>query len=336
MARVSAVLKAVARLVWRDLRSLLSVSGNNFFIFAIVVAQSGGFLPLVVGLTLLFPLSADPMRKIPTDRLALWPLSIRERLALRIGSVWLSPAAWLVVCVLVYSGDVSLGVKTAALLLVFCCIVLVLSEAIGRAPGLVILKHVPSLPGTVGLLVQKNLREMFEVLDVYCAIALSVTATTYRFAVGLESDALMGVAILVVLSLSTYAQCLFGRDAACGLLRYRMLPLRGWKVLAAKDAAFLVVVTFLTLPLAPLTGVAAALAALGVGHHMSVLRSTPQARWTFTAGAVLPHGLIQTVALIAAAVATSRETPLVLIPVAAVTGLSVWFYGCRFERVART
>ncbi len=335
MARVSAVLKAVGRLVWRDLRRLQFVAGNNFFIFAIVVAQSG-FLLFVGGLTLLFPLSADPMRKIPPDRLALWPLSGKERLVLRIGSVWLSPAAWIVVCVFIWSGDVSLGIETAALVLVVCFIVLVASEAIRRAPGLSGLKHLPSLPGTIGLLVQKNLREMFEVLDSYCAIALSVTAAAYRFAVGLEPDALMGMAMLVVLSLSTYAQCLFGRDAASGLLRYRMLPLRGWKVLAAKDAAFLVVVTLLTLPLAPLVGIAAALAALGVGHHMSVLRPTPQARWTFTSGALLPHGVVQTVALIAAAVATWRETSLTLIPLAAVTGISVWFYGYRFEHVARS
>ena len=119
MARVSAVLKAAARLVWRDLRSLQSVAGNNFFIFAIVMAQSGGFLLLVVGLTLLFPLSADPMRKIPTDRLALWPLAGRERLVLRIGGVWLSPAVWIVVSVLIWSGDVTLDSSPPSLRMLY-------------------------------------------------------------------------------------------------------------------------------------------------------------------------------------------------------------------------
>src|ERR1019366_5538370 len=47
---------------------------------------------------------------------------------------------------------------------------------------------------------------------------------------------------------------------------YRLLPVRGWHLLLAKDAAFLAVVIALTLPLAVFPGIGAALVALAVGH----------------------------------------------------------------------
>ncbi|HWB98687.1 MAG TPA: hypothetical protein VG672_18390, partial [Bryobacteraceae bacterium] len=84
MAGFLAILRALGRAFWRDLRTLNSLTANNFFLFAIVLLlqpSSATFLLLVLGLLLLFPLSADPMRKIPPDRLGLWPLSRRKRIA---------------------------------------------------------------------------------------------------------------------------------------------------------------------------------------------------------------------------------------------------------------
>ena len=45
-----------------------------------------------MGLVVLFPLSTDPLRKIPPSRLALWPLDRRERWILRLASPWINPA----------------------------------------------------------------------------------------------------------------------------------------------------------------------------------------------------------------------------------------------------
>ncbi len=75
----------------------------------------------------------------------------------------------------------------------------------------------------------------------------------YRvFGPALPPEAFMAMTVLVVGAMSSYAQCLFGLDGEGGLSRYRLLPVRGWQLLLAKDAAFLAVVIPLTLPLAVL------------------------------------------------------------------------------------
>jgi hypothetical protein len=93
--------------------------------------------------------------------------------------------------------------------------------------------------------------------------------------------------MLVALALSTYAQGLFSLDGAVGMTRYRLLPLRGWQILLAKDAAYLGILLILVLPLSPLPGLTFGLAALGIGHFPSVLLRLPQRRWRFTGGRVL-------------------------------------------------
>ncbi len=45
---------------------------------------------ILMALPLLFPLSSDPLEKIPAERLASWPLSRRQRTALRLASLVLS------------------------------------------------------------------------------------------------------------------------------------------------------------------------------------------------------------------------------------------------------
>ncbi len=98
----------------------------------------------------------------------------------------------------------------------------------------------------------------------------------------------MILALVVVIALSTYAQSLFGLDLPSGLVRYRVMPLRGYEILLAKDIAFLLVAAILVAPLAPLAGFAGALVAVAVGHHASVLRPLPQMRWRFTGGVIFP------------------------------------------------
>ena len=89
MARLAAILVALGRALGRDLKSSWSLKGNNFFIVSVLVLQdAGAFIYLIVGLVMLFPLSTDPLRRIPASRLNLWPLDRRERCILRAASPW--------------------------------------------------------------------------------------------------------------------------------------------------------------------------------------------------------------------------------------------------------
>ncbi len=133
--------------------------------------------------------------------------------------------------------------------------------------------------------------------------------------------------VLVVLALSSYAQCLFGLDGRGGLSRYRLLPVRGWQILAAKDAAFLSIVIPLTLPLAPLAGTGAALIALAVGHESSVNQRREQVRWRFSSGAGVIYGLFQAAVMAMAGAGIFFNGAFVLAPCAVAWGVSLWWYG---------
>ena len=335
MAALAVILGALARVVWRDLRTLNSVVTNNFFLFCFILLQkSGVFLQVLLGLILLFPLSADPLQKIPSIRLRLWPLSMGQRVTLRIASVWLSPAAWITIGLLLWAARPSLSFRFLILAVAVHLLSLLFTLIPERAPRMNPLRHVPPMPGRLGGLVGKNLREMLSVLDVYAAMLLSVSGLIYRIASRApERDAFFGIALIVVLALSTYAQCLFGLESAAGLTRYRLLPLRGWEILLAKDIAFLAIAMVLVLPNAALTGLAAALVALAVGHHVAVRVPTPQARWRFMGSPSIGWGIVQTVAMFGAGGAVYRGSALMILPCAAVYLISLWFYGRDLERV---
>jgi hypothetical protein len=90
--------------VRRDQKSLQSFATNNFFLIsALLLREAGAFLYLIVGMVLLFPLSADPLQKIPAERLAVWPLTRRQRWTLRALSPWLNPATWLLGAVAIFA-----------------------------------------------------------------------------------------------------------------------------------------------------------------------------------------------------------------------------------------
>jgi hypothetical protein len=207
------------------------------------------------------------------------------------------------------------------------------ARLIARAPQWDVLRWIPRVPGRWGGLVSKDLRQMLRVLDSYLALLLSLSGVAYRvLGRPAEKEAFPILAIMVVLALSTYAQCLFGLDWPEGWIRYRLFPLRGSYLLLAKDAGFLVLALVLVAGLDPLAGLAAALAALAIGHHASVYTPVPQKRWRFTGGTLFPTGLLQAMAMFGAGVAVHRKPAAVLGAMLAIYGASVWFYGRQWDR----
>lgn len=334
MARTAAILKALWGALRRDQASILAIVGNNFFwATALLLEEAGTFIYLLIGLILLFPLSTDPLRKIPASRLASWPLTGGERAVLRLASPWINPMTWLLAAgaVFVARGKVSFGLWGAvAGLIAGLIVVSALPWRAARGGWSAVWRAIPRFPGPTEHLVRKNMREMLSTLDFYCALLLSLSALAFRLWGKLPAAALLPMGVLGAVALSSYAQCLFGLDGESGLERYRLLPLRGWRVLAAKDAAYLALAIPLALPLAPIAGAAAAMMALAVGHNATVRRQKAQTRWRFSAGAPLAEGLTQVVLIGMAAASTDYS--LWFLPVCAGVWLgSMAWYGREWD-----
>ena len=333
MARLAAVLRALARAVARDQKSVQSVVGNNFFIVtALLLRQAGTFIYLIVALVLLFPLSTDPLRKIPPSRLALWPLERRERRALRALSPWINPITWIIAALALWAGrgKITLGLWALAAGLVIAGF---LFSDLPFAPMQTVWRRIPEFPGAWNHLIRKNLREMLATLDFYCALILSLATLLFRaFGPPLPREALLALSVLVVLALSSYAQCLFGLDGRGGLSRYHLLPLHGWQILAAKDAAFLLIVIPLILPVASLAGLGAAFVALAIGHDPSIHHLRPQLRWRFSTGSSVMLGLGQAALMAVAAAGIYFTSTLFLLPCLLAWLISLWISGRAIDR----
>jgi hypothetical protein len=327
MVRVRAVLKAVWRAVRRGQGSFASIGTNNFFLFtAILFQRQGGFLYLIIALLMLFPLSADPLRKIPRERLVLWPLDRREWWILRVVSPWLNPVMWVLAALTAWAVRHAATWSLLGAVAGLFGLGFVLSDVGGGAWDW-LARWVPGRG-----LVKKNLRQMISTLDFWCALVLSVATTIYRVVDRTAPpEMFLLMALLVILALSSYAQCLFGLDGEGGLTRYGLLPLRGWQILLAKDLAFLMVAVVLTLAINPLAGLAAALIVLAVGHDPSVKDMRPQVRWRFSTGAPLGNGVVQVFGMSIAANGVARTSVWLLVPCVAVYGISLWWFGRKME-----
>jgi hypothetical protein len=338
MAGLTAILTALARVVWRDVRSLQSLTANNFILFLALVMyqqpQSIAFFAMILGILLIGPLAADPLRKIPAERLLLWPLSARERLALRLAAPAMTPIFWLAI---------PLFFKSAQIVMAFALIALGLLVQIGFGmwgylrsgrPAANPFRFVPRLPGKLGGLIQKDIRQLLSTLDPYIALMLAAGCLIYRFVASHpDPEAFLILSLVVTIAMSTCAQCLFGLDLPAGVVRYHILPLHGYEILLAKDIAFMLVLAVLVGPLAPLPGLAAGLMGLAVGHHASVLRPIRQTRWRFTGGEVFPTGFLQMIGMVATGVAVERSSKWYLALAAAVYLGSLWYYGRRWSDV---
>jgi len=264
----------------------------------------------------------------------MWPLGSRQRLALRLASLGLSPVLWMVIGILLLK-----RVRPAlGMAFLFAAVgvqgVALLGRQVGaQASGWNALRYVPGFPGRLGGLVRKNLREMLSVLDVYIAALLSIGGVGYRLlAPHPDSTAFPILSLVVALTISTYAQCLFGLDLrSSAMMRYRMLPLAGWEILLAKDLAFLGILFLLVLPLAPGPGITFGLAALAIGHYPSLRIPAAQQRWRFTGSRLFP-GVVQALVALALGFGEFQRGWIFFAISAASYGLSLWVGGRYWDR----
>ena len=350
MAALGAILRALRRAVARDLGTLQSIKVNNLFLFVALLAYgalNSGQPPksaepffVLLGFLLLFPLSSDPLGKIPPSRLALWPLTARQRAGLRFASLALSPVTWIGVLILLKTAQPVAALAFCGLAAGIQGLAVFSRRAARHNPHWDLLRDIPVLPGRLGGLVRKNLREMLSLMDPYAALLLSLGGGAYRiFGAHPDPEAFAIIGLLVALTMSTYTQSLFGLDLASstsgGMTRYHLLPLDGWQILLAKDIAFLSVLFVLLLPLDPAPGLTFGLAALALGHHSSVLLELPQEPWRFTGGRLLPVGALQAVGGVALGFLEYEQGPVWLALAASGFVVSVFYYGRRWESRAR-
>jgi hypothetical protein len=335
MARVAAILKALRVAFRRDWKSFGSIATNTFFPVTLLLLQkAGAFVYLLAGVVTIFPMSTDPLRKIPRSRLESWPLTRRERWILRVSSPWMNPVTWALAAGAIWAarGKLTAGLWAAVAGLV--AIGFAISE-LPPARSIGLWRRVPAFPGVLGQLMRKNVREILSTLDFYLALLLSVSAAAYRAAgFAVPPEALLQLTLLMLLALASYSQCLFGLDGKGGMSRYRLLPLRGWQILAAKDAAFVAVAVALASPAAPLAGFGAALVCAGMGHGPSVNFRGEQVRWRFSSGVSIYFGLAQTIAMGAAGAAIAFTSRWTVVACGAGWAVSTWWYGAKLEKTS--
>jgi hypothetical protein len=333
IAKLLAIVRALAKVSWRDIQSFSSITGQNFLVFVILVAlqtQSAEFFLVLLLLVLFFPLASDAMAKIPHDRRASWPLSYREWGLVRVAALALSPIAWLLFLLFFRT-----GIRTGLLAAGFGIVLqLLLSQAkrYMKAGGTFWMQWIPRPPGIIGSIMRLHWREMLSTLDPYVALVLMLCAVAFR-ASGktLDPSAPQILSLLVCLALSTQPQVLLALDGS-GASRYEQWPLKGWQILLAKDLAFLTILALLVAPLGFLSGFFGGIAALAIGHRRSVMPPTTQHRWRFTSGVLLPDGMVQIAVLFGVGIQIQTH-PLLLITVSLAAWLaSTCFFGWQWDR----
>ena len=295
---IRTILRAVWKALYRSQSSLTSVSGNIFFpVTLYFMGTAGAFLFLLAALVLLFPLSSDPMRKIPPERLGLWPLNARRKRILRWLTPWLNPVTWVLAALAVWGigRSISFGLLGALAGLVLAGFLI---PALPMTSSLNVQRLIPPFPGYFGVLLRKDLRQIIASLEFWMALLLSCSCAAYKiFVATLHERAGFMIGLLVVLAFASYSACIFGLDGEAGVTRYKLLPLPGWAVLVSKTAALSLAVGLLTIHLALLPCLAGMLVVAAVSQIAAIVERTDQVRWRFSSGPTLRMGFLQLPAL---------------------------------------
>jgi hypothetical protein len=339
VARLLSVLRLLVLLTKRDLNGIASVGLNNLVFCAVFLVQGSvpkhiflELLPIQILLLvpLLFAMSADALSRVPRERMALWPLSSAQRFGIGVASLALSPAFWLFSAAIFLMGGVTWGLCFLMLAVgvqVLVWLVFLLRQ--GRSQTL--MRWVPRFPGRLGGIVQVELRHILTTLDFYAALMLCVAGSCYRFfAKAPQVEAYPILALLIGVALSTYAQRTFALDGTGGVARYRLLPLRGWQLLAAKDVAYLLVGGALVLPLGLLPGMTFHFVALAIGRYPALRLGVPQRAWRFMSGDIR-FGALQILLGVIAGLGCARVSSLFLLAAVGLYAVSLYAGGRWWE-----
>ena len=304
------------------------VSGNNMFYAGFTLMFIGdpaalGLFMILCAIVLFLPSSSDPMTAVPRARLALWPLTLRERYVLRVVSPLLNPLAWVMVAGMIWKGITwGLWAFTASFFLAG----FVASSF--RMPTL----WVPRIPmGILTDLVRKDVRQFLTALDFYCALLIALPALYFRITGELPVDAGVPLTGVLIVIMSTMALTLFGLDGPSGMARYSLWPLSGRAVLAAKGIAYLLLLVLVTLPLSPSGGLAGGLLSLAAGQWVSVKQVVPQSRWRFRASHPFGYSVAQMILALCGFAAVTQLGAQWLGLCLAAYMMSLWICGRRLK-----
>jgi len=92
------------------------------------------------------------------------------------------------------------------------------------------------------------------------------------------------LSLFVGIAMSTIGQRMLRLDEGQALLRYRLLPIAGWKLLVTQDMTFLIPLAVMVSLLSLRTGIAFGLVAIAVGRYPSLRQRANQRRWRFVGG----------------------------------------------------
>src|SRR6185437_6360879 len=248
----------------KELGSLSSVRFNNF-LFCILFIMAAGFeskapkvafwSTLLFQILFLAPLlvtfSVDTQHRLPPERVAAWPLTGTQRLLLSSVSFAFNPL--FIVLFLTYWFWMGIAAGLFFLLLAFIVhgavyAVRRLQFKIRTPAGL----SISRTPLKVSGIAQETWREMLGTLDFWTALLIAVSGTLYRlFGRPPEPEAFPVLSLFVGIAMSTIGQRMLRLDEGRALLRYRLLPIAGWKLLVTQDMTFLIplsaMVSFLSL-----------------------------------------------------------------------------------------
>ena len=181
-----------------------------------------------------------------------------------------------------------MGLATALFFVLLALIVHTMVYAVSRLPFKLRIHAslgIPRAPFKVGGIAQEMWRGLQGTLDFWVALLIAVIGTLYRlFGRAPEPEAFPMLSLFVGIAMSTVAQRMLRLDEGRALLRYRLLPIAGWKLLVTLDMTFLIPLAVMVSILSLRTGVAFGLVAIAVGRYPSLRQPANQHRWRFVGG----------------------------------------------------
>ena len=297
MAQVVALLSLLKKLMLKELSSFSSVRFNNFlfcvlFIMSASVEQrrfreafwETSLFQLLILTPILITSSIDTQHRLPRQRVKLWPLTDAQRLLLTSVSFVFNP--FFVVLFLGYL--FWMGFATAFCFVLLGLLIHVATYVTARLPrpnGRFGRSWLPILPFKHDGIVRVTIREITSTLDFWTAILIAASGTIYRlFEHTPEQEAFPILSLLVAIAMSTVAQRMLSLDEGRAVLRYRLLPIAGWKLLVVQDTVFLLLVGIMVLPLNLQVGLAFSFVAIALGRYPSLKQQARQRRWRFIGG----------------------------------------------------